>query len=57
MRVLGFEPKAYGLKGSKPANLTNSETNSYNLTKNHLTLNLTENDEIIQQDLQKIINL
>jgi hypothetical protein len=56
MRVLGLEPKTYGLKGSKPENVTTSNTNSYKTTKNHLTPNLTENDNTNQQNLAKIIN-
>ena len=56
MRTLGFESKSYGLKGSEPLKLTNSESNSYNITKNHLTKNYTENDNKIQQDVHKIVD-
>ncbi|MGD8785919.1 MAG: hypothetical protein PVJ60_00720 [Phycisphaerales bacterium] len=56
MRVLGLEPKTYGLKVSKPENLTVVKSTSYNTPKNHLTVNLTENDNTIQQNLVKINN-
>jgi len=56
MRVLGLEPKTYGLKVSKLENLTALESTGYNPPENHLTANLTENATTIQQDLAKIIN-
>jgi hypothetical protein len=56
MRVLGLEPRTYGLKVRKTENVTDLKATSYNTLENHLTANLTENDKIIQQNLAKIIN-
>ena len=56
MRVLGFEPKTYALKDCKPEIVTPYESNSYKNPENHLTANLTENVNTIQQDLTKISN-
>jgi hypothetical protein len=56
MRALGLEPRTYGLKVRKTENITNLKATSYNTPKNHLTANLTENDNTIHQNLTKIIN-
>ena len=56
MRVLGLEPKTYGLKGSRSENITDLESTSYESSKTDLTANLTRNPTIIQQDLARIIN-
>ncbi len=56
MRVLGLEPKTYGLKVSKLEKLTPLESRSYKPPGNRFTVNLTENNDTIQRDLTKIIN-
>ena len=56
MRALGLEPRTYGLKVRKTENVTDLKATSYKSLENHLTANLTENDNTIQQNLAKIIN-
>ena len=55
MRVLGLEPRTYGLKEIS-CKITDLEHNIYKPSKNHLTTNLTENSNNIQQELTRIID-
>ncbi len=56
MRVLGFEPKTYGLKERKLESLTPLGPRSYNPPENRFTTNFSKNDNEIQQDTTRIIN-
>ena len=56
MGALGLEPRTYGLKVRKAENVTHSKTTTYNTPENHLTVNLTGNDNADLRDLQKLIN-
>lgn len=56
MRVLGLEPRTYGLKSRKPENLTSLKTTTYTPPKNLSTANSTENSAKIREDLAKVIN-
>jgi hypothetical protein len=56
LRVLGLEPRTYGLKESSPEHLTTSQSDTYTPAENNLTANLTEKDDASHQNLTRIVN-
>ncbi|MHC5162506.1 MAG: hypothetical protein ACYSO4_05245, partial [Planctomycetota bacterium] len=55
-RPKGLEPSTFGSTVRQAHSLTNSKPRSYEVFKNDLIANLTENPNAIQSNLAKIIN-
>ena len=55
-RPARLERATYGLERSRAESTTTLDPTSYQPRQNHLTANLTENDDKIQHDLAQIIN-